>query len=115
MRLGHIPFSRASRLLGKRYMDCRTALSRVSNGIFEKGISMKSYRFALMFVACAAAYPAFSQNSLPQCESSNYDAARGIYTIMNAAPDVATQQCLITVNPATAPVAQSSTRLNEGT
>jgi len=61
---------------------------------------MKNHRLALMFLACAAAYPAYAQNVLPQCGNSNFDQARGIFTIINPAPDTVHQQCLLTVHPA---------------
>jgi hypothetical protein len=61
---------------------------------------MKTAKLTLMFLACAAAIPAFGQNSTDsRCGSTNYDSSRNIYTITNPAPATATQQCFITVVP----------------
>lgn len=55
-----------------------------------------------MLLACSAAYPAFAQNVLPQCENTNYDSKRGLFTVINPAPNTVNQQCLLTVHPAQA-------------
>jgi len=62
---------------------------------------MKKDRLALLLLACTAA-PAFAQGALPQCESANYDKARGIFTVISPAPDAVNQQCLLTIHPAQA-------------
>ena len=62
---------------------------------------MKNDRLALtlMVLACSAAYPAFGQGALPQCDNANYDQARGLFTVTSPAPNAVNQQCLITVVP----------------
>jgi hypothetical protein len=61
---------------------------------------MKTAKLTLMFLACAAAIPAFAQNtSDSRCGMTNYDRARNLYTIVNPALGTATQQCFITVVP----------------
>jgi len=67
---------------------------------------MKNSRLALMVWACTAASAAFAQGALPQCETSNYDQARGVFTVMNAASGIAQQECLLTIHPAQAAGAQ---------
>lgn len=67
---------------------------------------MKSSRLALMVWACTAASAAFAQGALPQCETSNYDQARSVFTVMNPAPGIAQQECLLTIHPAQAAGAQ---------
>ena len=61
---------------------------------------MKKSRLALMLWACTAATSAFAQGALPQCETSNWDQARGVFTVMDAAPGIGNQECLLTIHPA---------------
>ena len=68
---------------------------------------MKNSRLALMVWAYTAASAAFAQGALPQCETSNYDQARGVFTVMNPAPGILRQECLLTIHPAQASGAQS--------
>jgi hypothetical protein len=53
----------------------------------------------LMFLACAAAIPAFAQSTstTPLCGSTNFDRTRNVFTITKPAADVVNQQCFITV------------------
>ncbi|MBI1991053.1 MAG: hypothetical protein HYS65_15295 [Betaproteobacteria bacterium] len=67
---------------------------------------MKSSRLALMVWACTAASAAFAQGALPQCETSNWDQARGVFTVMNPGPGIVQQECLLTIHPAQAAGAQ---------
>ncbi len=61
---------------------------------------MKTAKLTLMFLACAAAIPAFAQNTTDsRCGTTNYDSSRNIYTIVNPGSGTATQQCFITVVP----------------
>jgi len=61
---------------------------------------MKTARFNLMFLACAAAIPAFAQNTTDsKCGMTNFDRDRNFYTIVNRAPGTPTEQCFITVVP----------------
>jgi hypothetical protein len=61
---------------------------------------MKTARMTLMFLACAAAIPAFAQNSTDsRCGATNYDSSRNIFTIANPNPATPNQQCFITVVP----------------
>jgi hypothetical protein len=61
---------------------------------------MKTAKLTLMFLACAAAIPAFAQNTTDsRCGTTNYDRSLNNFTIMNPAPGTATQQCFITVLP----------------
>jgi hypothetical protein len=61
---------------------------------------MKTAKLTLMFLACAAAIPAFAQNTTDsRCGSTNYDSSRNMFTITNPTPGTATQQCFITVVP----------------
>jgi hypothetical protein len=61
---------------------------------------MKTAKLTLMFLACAAAIPAFAQNSTDsRCGSTNYDSSRNIFTITNPTQGTASQQCFITVVP----------------
>jgi hypothetical protein len=61
---------------------------------------MKTAKMTLMFLACAAAIPAFAQNTTDsRCGSTNYDSSRNVYTITNPTLGTATQQCFITVVP----------------
>jgi hypothetical protein len=75
------------------------------NGFLSKlntlrGIDMKTAKLTLMFLACAAAIPAFAQNTTDsRCGSTNYDRSRNEFTITNPTPGTATQQCFITVVP----------------
>jgi hypothetical protein len=59
---------------------------------------MKKTTLAMILLSCAAA-PVFAQGVLPQCEISNFDAARGLFTISGTDPNMVNQQCLLTVNP----------------
>jgi hypothetical protein len=59
---------------------------------------MKTAKLTLMFLACAAAIPAFAQNSTDsRCGTTNYDSSRNVYSIGNPNPGTANQQCFITV------------------
>jgi len=61
---------------------------------------MKTAKLTLMFLACAAAIPAFAQNTTDsRCGSTNYDRSRNEFTIINPTPGTVTQQCFITVVP----------------
>jgi len=61
---------------------------------------MKTARMTLMFLACAAAIPAFAQNTTDsRCGMTNYDSNRNIFTIVNSNPGTPNQQCFITVVP----------------
>jgi hypothetical protein len=61
---------------------------------------MKTARFKLMFLACAAAVPALAQNTTDsQCGMTNFDRERNFYTIVTRAPATLTEQCFITVVP----------------
>src|SRR3954453_11518612 len=61
---------------------------------------MKSARFTLMFLACAAAMPAIAQNTTDsRCGQTNYDSAKDVYTIVRPTNSVPNQQCFITVVP----------------
>jgi hypothetical protein len=61
---------------------------------------MKHARFALVFIACAAAIPALAQNTTDsRCGTTNFDSSRNLFTIVNPTPDTLTQQCFITVVP----------------
>jgi len=62
---------------------------------------MKTSKFALAFLTCATS-SVFAQDS-PQCEVTNFDQSRGIFTVINPAPGALNQQCFITVHPASAP------------
>jgi len=48
----------------------------------------------------SGAAPAVAQGPLPQCANSNYDQARGVFTIIDPASNTVHQQCLLTVHPA---------------
>ena len=61
---------------------------------------MKTAKFTLMFLACAAAIPAFAQNTTDsRCGTTNFDRSRNFYTITTPAAGALTQQCFITVVP----------------
>lgn len=60
---------------------------------------MKTVKFTLMFLACAATGSALAQNALPQCGSANFDQAQNVFTVVNPARGAVNQQCLITVLP----------------
>ena len=60
---------------------------------------MKSGKLALTLLACATS-SVFAQTSSPQCEATNFDQARGIFTVINPAPGALNQQCFITIQPA---------------
>ncbi len=63
---------------------------------------MKTAKLSLMFLACAAAIPAFAQNTPDsRCGSTNYDSSRQVFTITNPTPGMTNQQCFITVVPKT--------------
>ncbi|GEM_PF-1731040 len=55
-------------------------------------------RLALLCLVTSAA-PAFAQNALPPCGATNFDEARGLFTIMNPTADAVNQQCILTVYP----------------
>lgn len=58
---------------------------------------MRNNRLTFIALACAMA-PAFAQNSLPTCETANFDRAQGLFTVMNPATNAVNQQCLLTVH-----------------
>ena len=61
---------------------------------------MKTAKLTLMFLACAAAIPAFAQNTTDsRCGTTDYDSSRNMFTIINPTPGTANQQCFITVVP----------------
>jgi len=61
---------------------------------------MKTAKLTLMFLACAAAIPAFAQNTTDSaCGMTNFDRNGNRFTIVNPASGMATQQCFITVVP----------------
>ena len=61
---------------------------------------MRTARFTLMFLACAAAIPAFAQNTTDsRCGMTNFDSSRNLFTVVNPAAGTLTQQCFITVAP----------------
>lgn len=61
---------------------------------------MKTAKFTLMFLACAAAIPAFAQNTTDsRCGTTNFDRSRTVYTVVSPTPGTLTQQCFITVVP----------------
>ncbi len=61
-------------------------------------MKMNKAKLTVMFLACAAAIPAFAQNTTDsRCGTTNYDSGRDMYTITNPTPGTATQQCFITV------------------
>ena len=63
-------------------------------------MKMKTAKLTAMFLACAAAIPAFAQNtSDSRCGITNYDSRRNVFTIVNPSPETANQQCFITVVP----------------
>ncbi len=68
---------------------------------------MKTAKLTLMFLACAAAIPAFAQSNSPMCGSTNFDQTQGAFTIKSAAPGVVNQQCFIVVYPAGAVPAEA--------
>ncbi len=51
--------------------------------------------------------------TMPECFAANYDAGRELFTLMDAGPDAANQQCLLTVWPDSGPA--SPARLTAGT
>jgi hypothetical protein len=62
--------------------------------------TMKTYKLAVMALACAAAMPAFAQNTTDsRCGVTNYDRARDLYTIVRPNSNALNQQCFITVVP----------------
>lgn len=62
-------------------------------------MKMKTAKLTVMFLACAAAIPAFAQNTTDsRCGTTNYDARRDMFTILNPTGTV-NQQCFITVVP----------------
>jgi hypothetical protein len=59
---------------------------------------MKTAKRTLLFLACAAAIPAYAQNSSDsRCGMTNYDKVRNLFTIVHPIPDTVNQQCFITV------------------
>lgn len=63
-------------------------------------MKMKTAKLTAMFLACAAAIPALAQNTPDsRCGLTNYDGRRNVFTIVNPSPEVANQQCFITVVP----------------
>ncbi|HEX5612328.1 MAG TPA: hypothetical protein VFX67_06725 [Burkholderiales bacterium] len=60
---------------------------------------MKTVKLALAFATCASG-TALAQQDSPMCMQSNFDQARGIFTITNPTPGAVNQQCFLTVHPA---------------
>ena len=61
---------------------------------------MKTAKLTLICLACAAALPAFAQNTTDsRCGATNYDRARDMYTIVRPNSTALNQQCFITVVP----------------
>jgi hypothetical protein len=61
---------------------------------------MKTAKLTLMFLACAAAIPAFAQNTTDsRCGMTNFDRNQNVFTIANPTPGTPNQQCFITVVP----------------
>jgi outer membrane protein OmpA-like peptidoglycan-associated protein len=58
-------------------------------------------RLALLCMAATAA-PAFAQNAIPHCGSTNLDYARNVYTVIKPVAGAVNQQCLLTVYPSAA-------------
>ncbi len=78
---------------------------------------MRTSTIALALMACFAAgcetMPTLASGSaLPDCFERNYDSARRLFTLRDAAPSTPNQQCLLTVEPAGA--TGSATRLTAG-
>ncbi len=68
-------------------------------------------RLALLCLA-ATSVPALAQNALPECGSANFDQSRNFFTVLNPAPGVVNQQCLLTVHPSgTMPDRANQTRM----
>ena len=63
---------------------------------------MKSGKFVLALLTCATS-SVFAQDSSPQCGFTNFDQARGMFTVVNPAPGALNQQCFLTIHPASAP------------
>lgn len=77
---------------------------------------MKKTTLAIMLLAMAA--PVFAQSALPQCEFSNFDSSRGLFTISGTAENAVNQQCLLIVKAKPASSAASQVAANyfvEGT
>ena len=63
-------------------------------------MKMKKAKLTVMFLACAAAIPAFAQNTTDsRCGTTNYDGRLELFTIVSSSPETANQQCFITVVP----------------
>jgi hypothetical protein len=63
-------------------------------------MKMKTAKLTVMFLACAAAIPAFAQNtSDSRCGMTNYDSRLNLFTITNPSSGASNQQCFITVVP----------------
>ena len=61
---------------------------------------MKTAKLSLMFLACAAAIPAFAQNTPDSnCGMTNFDRNQNMFTIVKPTPGTANQQCFVTVVP----------------
>ena len=60
---------------------------------------MKTAKYTLMFLACAAAIPAFAQNTMgSNCGTTNFDRDGNRFTVVSPS-GTANQQCFITVVP----------------
>jgi hypothetical protein len=59
---------------------------------------MKSGKFVMALLTCATT-SVFAQGS-PECESTNLDQGRNIFTVVNPASGAVNQQCFLTVQPA---------------
>jgi hypothetical protein len=58
---------------------------------------MKSGKFVMAVLTCATT-SVFAQDA-PQCESTNMDQGRNIFTVVNPASGAVNQQCFLTVQP----------------
>jgi hypothetical protein len=74
--------------------------NRIFSIIYFMEACMKNAKLTLMFLACAAAIPAFAQNSTDsRCGMTNFDRNRNLFTIVNPSPGMPNQQCFVTVVP----------------
>ena len=64
------------------------------------------FRLSLLCLAIASA-SAFAQTAVGPCGPTNFDQSRGVFTVVNPAPDSVNQQCTLTVYPSTSVPAQA--------
>jgi hypothetical protein len=95
------------------------AFQAAGKAIHIKEIQMTVTRLSILLLAgigagCSNVPPAaqVSASDLPNCFESNYDKARGLFTIKGDAGRAVNQQCLLTVRPRGSAV--SSSELNAG-